>query len=150
MQNILEDDSKHPIASRIIVVSNPIQAALFNKVILPEFTRPSGKWNTKNQENLISDWVGSEAVVAQEGQDLGRDFAVQKANWNINDTSWINNKLVSRKMRKVAEDAVGRRVEKREIVDNLSTLKDIFKIAAADRPTADKSENEADGDRKAA
>ncbi len=112
---------------RIIVVANPIQAALFNSVIAPELERDDGKWGSKHQENLRSDWVGATAVVAEPGQPLGRNFVAQKTNWNANDSSWVNQKPVESKMIEIASAAAGRPVLKREIIENLTQLKDVFK-----------------------
>lgn len=116
--------------TRILYVSNPIQAALFNFVIIPEMKNRGGKWSSKHQERLVGEWKDVEAVVADNDHVVGRTFPAQKTNWNIVDSGWINTNTVSRKLRRIASRIAERDVPKQEIVQELQKLKNTFSEAA--------------------
>jgi hypothetical protein len=116
--------------TKTLRVATAIQAALFNVCIRPEFTRKEGKWATKNQAKAVADWKDVEAVVA-DNDNLGRDFDAHKTNFNVNDSTWVNQEPVTKKMIRVATQAAGRKVEKKEVVAELVALKGIFAQKAA-------------------
>jgi hypothetical protein len=115
---------------KVLFVKDPIQVALFDLCVRPEFLRKDGKWG--KQEKLLSEWVDVEVRLAPEGYPIGRTFEAQKTNWNLNDSNWVNVEKVFKKLSKVAAEAnEGVEVPKKVLVGHLEDLKKTFAIKAA-------------------
>lgn len=112
---------------RTLVVANAVQAAIFDKVIRHELSgKLNTKWANETQAKLAEPFKLAKVVVAAEGQATGRDFDAQKTNFNINDSNWVNQEDVTKKLISVAGKAAGKPMTKKEVVAELVALKGIF------------------------
>ncbi len=90
---------------KVLFVKDPIQVALFDLCVRPEFLRKDGKWG--KQTKLLSEWVDIEVRLVPEGYPIGRTFEV------------------------AAEANDGVEVPKKVLVGHLEDLKKTFALKAA-------------------
>ncbi len=113
---------------KTLIVDSPIKVALFDLCIRPEL-KEGGRWGTKSQTRLASEWVDVEVRVAKEDEPLGRNFPAQKTNWNVNDSNWVNPEKNFKKLMKTAVAANGGvSIHKKVLVAHLEDLKKTFAL----------------------
>lgn len=120
---------------------NPIQVAIFKEMILGEMTH--GKWAKTRPLEHAKPWLV--ANVAVDPNNLGITFSAQKVNYNVNDSNWVNQPEITKKLLAVATAANGGKdMSKKAVVAELVDMKAIFgMVAKAADPVASEEGQEA-------
>lgn len=113
-----------------IVLANPVQVALFRDALLPEIINEGGRWNKVRPFDHAIPFQGSIKIVSRrEDEPLGVNFHASKLNYNFNDSHWVNDDEVTPRLLAVASKAAKREVSKKELYNELASIKEILKAS---------------------
>ena len=128
------------MTKNIIVLRNAVQVALFNTILVKEIVGEKGRWHTASPKGHFLPFESAAARVAEGDEPLGLRFDARKKNYNFNDSNWVNQGPVTKKLLAVAKAASGKDMAKKAVAAELEDIKEILKASDWEEPEVSSTE----------